>query len=89
MKIEQYSQDARDLGTLSIDTYKNAADAAGLVIVGFELKGTPRYTYTVSGASATAYDAKAEESTAFGDADTDTWTMDENLDLKNTINTCG
>ena len=70
------------------DTYKNAADADALAVVGFKIKGSPRYTYTVSGASATAYLATAAESTAFGDTDTDTWTMTEGLVLTNTINTC-
>ena len=70
------------------DTYRDGADTAALANIGFAVKGTPRYTYKVTGASATEYLATATESTAFGDSDSDTWTMTDDLVLTNTINTC-
>jgi len=65
------------------DTYGNT-----MAKIGFTAKGTPRYTYTLGDITDTTYTATATESTAFGDTDDDTWTMDQDLTLTNTLNTC-
>ena len=66
------------------DTYGNT-----MAKIGFAVKGDPRYAYSAT-ADATTYTATAAElaTKSFGDGDTDTWTIDQGLDLKNTTNTC-
>ena len=65
------------------DSYSTSMSA-----IGFDTKGTTRYNYTSTGG--TGYTAKAEEKATdtFGDSTKDTWTMDQDLALTNTINTC-
>ena len=66
------------------DTYSNSMSA-----IGFETKGSPRYTYSAV-ATSTTYTATAEENPeAFGDPNNkDKWIMTNDLVLTNTVNTC-
>jgi len=85
------SEAKQNLGTIAkgeeaylaeYDTYSN-----DLANIGFDTKGTPRYSYEVTGASATAYTATATATALKGAVD-DVWTMTEALVLTNTTNAC-
>ena len=55
--------------------------------LGFETKGNARYTYTIPTANANAFTAQAT-STRVNGSNTDTWTIDQNRNLRNTANAC-
>jgi len=62
------------------DTYSTSLGA-----IGFATVGDPRYTYSVTGADKTAFDAAAN---ATINTKADTWTINENLTLANSANAC-
>ena len=64
------------------DTY-----AATVTAAGFNTKGTPRYTYSMSGATSIAYVAIATGDVD-DDATVDKWTMNQALTLTNVTNDC-
>lgn len=66
------------------DSYSTSMDD-----IGFDTKGDTRYTYTAV-ESGTTYTATATETvaTSFGDGTADVWTMNQDLSLENTYNTC-
>jgi type IV pilus assembly protein PilA len=74
------------------DTYGAGATTLALGKIGFDVKGRPRYTYSsVVGDPATTYTATALETTAGSigaTGVTDTWTMNQDLTLTNTVNAC-
>jgi len=55
--------------------------------IGFSAKGTPRYTYSYSGRSSTAFIVTGS-STSIKGASTDLWTIDQLGDLNNVTNAC-
>jgi Tfp pilus assembly protein PilE len=70
------------------DVYANAADDDAIAAkLGYASKGSPRYTYVVTGTDNTSFLATATAEKLKGDSD-DIWTIDESLDLKNTTNAC-
>ncbi len=62
------------------DTYSN-----DLGDIGFATVGNTRYTYSVTGANGTLFDANA---TATINGNADLWTINENLSLVNSTNAC-
>ena len=54
--------------------------------IGFETKGTPRYSYSVTTANTTGYTARATTTNLNGT--TDTWTINSTGTLLNTANAC-
>jgi prepilin-type N-terminal cleavage/methylation domain-containing protein len=70
------------------DVYANAADDDAIAEkLGYASKGSPRYTYAVTGTDNTAFEATATAADLKGDAD-DVWTIDESLNLVNETNAC-
>ena len=90
------SEAKQNLGALAkaevayFSEYNTYIDASGddlKTLLGFELKGGNKYTYTVDDADQEGFLATATSADIKGDA-TDTWTIDEELALKNTANAC-
>ena len=55
--------------------------------IGFATKGTTRYTYSITAATATTFTGQATAAKLKGD-NTDTWTIDQSRTLTNTANAC-
>jgi type IV pilus assembly protein PilA len=65
------------------DTY-----SANLTAIGFAVKGDPNYTYTSTGGATFTATATEIGTQVKNDNKTDTWTINQDGDLENSINTC-
>ncbi|MGM0393777.1 MAG: type IV pilin protein [Thermodesulfobacteriota bacterium] len=66
---------------------ENNTYASDIDSLGWETKGETEYTYSITSGDSTSFTAQATADN-FKGSDTDTWTIDQDGDLQNTVNAC-